>query len=214
MENRLTTFTVSLRNLPCGRILNHCNLININHAVRPHIKLITTSKSALFLEQNQSAVVHVSEVLRYRVACLMICKYRTDNEVPFTHFRVLGWPCHCKITVLGISSSKKRISWLKKAIFESRSCEMFTWRKPDDSVEATCSRQLSLSRLVFAFLSFESKFEEKKNTLRFRSGQQLTIDQVKRLESNVFVQLNTFRLNVQNVRKQNCEWPMLTSPTA
>ena len=62
-ENRFTRFTVSLRNLPCGRISTHCMLININHAVRPHIKLITTSRSALFLEQNQSAVVHVSEVL-------------------------------------------------------------------------------------------------------------------------------------------------------
>lgn len=46
----------------CGLISNQKILININYAVRMHIKLITASKSDLFLEQNQSTVLHLSNV--------------------------------------------------------------------------------------------------------------------------------------------------------
>lgn len=127
---KVATSAISPRTLSCGRILNHCILININHAVRLHIKLITTSKSALFLEQkavSRSSYVRGTLLVRYRVACIMICKHIcSTNELVFTHFNLLGWPCHGRITVLRISSSQTWISWLKIAIFASTlSCLMW-----------------------------------------------------------------------------------------
>ena len=94
-----------------------------------------------------------------------------------------------------LGSLKKRIpcNWLIEAIFESSSCEMFTYRQPGDLLGKTSSglnpRDISVTvqTCLFAFLFGENKFEH--TTFSFRG--QLTIDQVKRLESNVFVQLVT-----------------------